>query len=76
MRRKGQLREVERKGVKEVKNPSSLDDLLGGCGKPRMLRFLAQVTVVLAPGCGSEEAGFRGRVGRPGICLLGVQILK
>lgn len=61
---------MERKGKKEVKSLVGLDDLLDVCGRPRMLRFLAQVTVVLKPGSGSEEAGWRGRVGRLSSHLL------
>lgn len=49
--------------MRKVRSPVTLDDPLGGCGRLRVLRFLAQVTVVLEPGCGSAEASRRGMWG-------------
>lgn len=40
----------------EVQHPLRFDDRLGGSGSVRTLRFLAQVTAVLEPGCGPGEA--------------------
>lgn len=64
--------ETEKKGVKEIKSLLRLDDLLGGCGR-QMVRFPAQVTVVLEFGCGSEAAaqGVGRRPAHTGTCLLG-----
>lgn len=73
----GPAAEAQRKGANETKSPLRLDDLLGGCGRLRMLRFLPQVTAVLEPGCGSEDSGRRGRGGgRARISLPGVRVPK